>query len=82
MCQDVVFCYGWYARTELELRQASVYSVGQERNQCTFQNKFRSEDVLLRDLENYVWGRTWNWKVVRSFNNWFVCNSRVLMIEF
>lgn len=48
----------------------TAYCSWQERNTRIFQNVIRKDDNVLNDVQNYIIGRTWYWKVNRSYANW------------
>ena len=48
----------------------TAYRSWQERNPRIFQNVITNDDNALNDVQNYIIGRTWYWKVNRIYANW------------
>ena len=42
---------------------ATVYCIWQERNMRVFSGRFRTVDVIVHDIENYVRAKTYKWQV-------------------
>lgn len=53
----------------------NVYCIWQERDNKIFRNKFRTENVVIRDIESYIQAKAWYWHVTRSFVNWLICKE-------
>ena len=52
-----------------------IYCLWIERNLRIFQNKYRNTTAVMCEVERYIIGRTWNWRVPRKFENWLLCKE-------
>lgn len=48
---------------------ASIYCMWQERNQIIFQCNYRSSEICMRVIEDYIKACAWRWKVDRTYCN-------------
>lgn len=55
---------------------AAVYCVWQECNQIIFCNKIRTLDVVVKDIEDYVGTKAWDWHWI-LFKNWGIDENRL-----
>ena len=53
----------------------SIYCLWQERNKRIFQQCSYSCNKVLKDIEDYVSGKTRNWRVKRTLENWEICKK-------
>lgn len=63
----------------------TVYSIWEERNKRIFTGNNRREEVLVKEIGNYIAAKAHCWTVKRTFRNWVICNrwglvERILIV--
>lgn len=62
---------------------AAVYCVWQEHNNRIFVNRYCTVDGVVRNIEEFVRAKMWNWQKPRTYMNWLcVENGGQLMMGF
>lgn len=54
---------------------ASIYIISKERNQRIFLAKMRTENQVMKEIEEWVRAKAWNWMGKRNLSSWVVCKS-------
>ena len=54
---------------------ATIYNFWRERNQRISQDRRRVKSQVMKEIEECVRAKAWNWKGKRNLESWMVCES-------